>query len=80
MRMRDKFHCYMPNTTTWQEAKPLTLEGAPRRARGEYQVWGGSNGSRGATVDFTGSTSVNAAHGCSEPSSGPADRLRDNSE
>jgi len=35
MRMRDKFHCYMPNTTTWQEAKPLTLEGAPRRARGK---------------------------------------------
>ena len=30
-----KFHCYMPNTTTWQEAKPLTLEGAPRRARGK---------------------------------------------
>ena len=25
----------MPKTTTWQEAKPLTLEGAPRRARGK---------------------------------------------
>jgi len=27
-----------PSTTTWQEAKPLTLEGAPRRARGKIVV------------------------------------------
>ena len=26
--LREKFHCCMPQTTTWQEAKPLTLAGS----------------------------------------------------
>ena len=26
-----KFHCYMPKTTTWQEAKPLTLDEVRQR-------------------------------------------------
>ena len=34
LQLLRKFHCYMPNTTTRQEAKPPTLEGAPRRAQG----------------------------------------------
>ena len=30
-----KFHWNSPKTTTWQEVKPPTLAGAPRRARGK---------------------------------------------